>query len=61
MLIILSPAKSLDLETPVPVRARKYSQPEFLPEARRLVKTLKKLNPEELSEMMKVILCFTIQ
>ena len=50
MLIVLSPAKSLDLETPV--KTRKFSQPEFLADAKRLVKDLKKLNPEELSELM---------
>ena len=50
MLIVLSPAKSLDLESPVKVR--KFTQPVYLSEARRLVKDLKKLNPEELSELM---------
>ncbi|MEZ5489970.1 MAG: peroxide stress protein YaaA [Gammaproteobacteria bacterium] len=50
MLVVLSPAKSLDLESPV--ATRKFSQPEFLSEARKLVKDLKKLNPEELSELM---------
>ena len=50
MLIVLSPAKSLDLESPV--KSRKFSQPEFLADAKKLVKDLKKLNPEELSELM---------
>lgn len=52
MLIVLSPAKSLDLETPF--RARKFSQPEFLPDAKKLVKDLKKLNPDDLSELMNM-------
>lgn len=50
MLIVLSPAKSLDLDTPV--KTRNFSQPEFLADAKRLVKTLKGLNPEELSDLM---------
>lgn len=50
MLIVLSPAKSLDLESPV--RHRKFSQPEFLDEASKLVTKLKKLGPEQLSELM---------
>jgi cytoplasmic iron level regulating protein YaaA (DUF328/UPF0246 family) len=50
MLIVLSPAKSLDLETPV--KTRKFSQPAFLADAKRLVKKLKELNPEELSDLM---------
>ena len=50
MLIVLSPAKSLDLDTPV--KTRNFSQPEFLADAKRLVKTLKALNPEELSDLM---------
>lgn len=50
MLIVLSPAKSLDLDTPV--KTRNFSQPEFLADAKRLVKTLKTLNPEELSDLM---------
>ena len=52
MIIVLSPAKSLDLETPV--RTRKFSQPEFLADAGMLVKDLKKFNPEELSELMNM-------
>ena len=50
MLIVLSPAKSLDLESPV--RTRTFTQPEFLTDARNLVKDLKKLNPEQLSDLM---------
>jgi len=52
MLIVLSPAKSLDLETPV--RTRKFTQPEFLSDAKKLVKDLRKLGPEELSELMNM-------
>lgn len=52
MLIVLSPAKSLDLETPV--KTRKFSEPVFLSDARKLVKDLKKFNPEQLSELMNM-------
>jgi len=50
MLVVLSPAKSLDLDTPI--GKGEFTQPEFLSDARKLVKDLKKLNPEELSELM---------
>lgn len=50
MLVVLSPAKSLDLESPY--AKREFTQPEFLSDARKLVKDLKQLNPEELSELM---------
>lgn len=50
MLIILSPAKSLDLETPV--EGGQFSQPAFLGDARKLVQRLKAMNPEQLSELM---------
>jgi len=52
MLILLSPAKSLDLESPV--KARTFSQPAFLLDAGKLVRDLKKLNPEQLSELMNM-------
>jgi cytoplasmic iron level regulating protein YaaA (DUF328/UPF0246 family) len=50
MIVVLSPAKSLDLETPI--KTRKFSQPDFLTESNKLVKGLKKLNPEQLSDLM---------
>ncbi|MDT8398788.1 MAG: peroxide stress protein YaaA [Pseudomonadales bacterium] len=52
MLIVLSPAKTLDFDTPVPVR--QFTQPDFLPAAEKLVKALRKLSPEELSRLMAV-------
>jgi len=52
MLVVLSPAKSLDLETPI--RRRKFTQPRFLDEARKLVQQLQKLNPEQLSGLMNM-------
>ena len=50
MIVVLSPAKSLDLESPI--KTRKSSQPEFLTDSKKLVNGLKKLNHEQLSELM---------
>lgn len=52
MIVVISPAKSLDLESTL--KTRKFSQPEFLADSKRLVKDLKKLNPEQLSELMHI-------
>jgi len=52
MLIVVSPAKSLDFETPV--KTEKFSKPAFLSEATELVRDLKKLHPEELQELMGI-------
>lgn len=52
MLIIVSPAKTLDYETPV--KTRTHSQPRFLEDSQQLVKELKRLSPEDLTELMKV-------
>ena len=52
MLIVVSPAKSLDFETPV--KTEMFSKPAFLSEATELVRDLKKLHPEELQELMGI-------
>ena len=52
MLIVVSPAKSLDFETVV--KTKKFSEPAFLSEAAELVNGLKKLHPEELQELMGI-------
>ena len=52
MLIVISPAKTLDFET-VPV-TKDFTQPEFLKESRKLISELKKLNPAEVSSLMKI-------
>jgi len=56
MLVVLSPAKSLDFESPLPKVAatRPLSEPELLPEAQKLIKTLRKMSPEDLSELMHI-------
>ena len=52
MKIVLSPAKSLDFETPLPTN--RYSENNFLPEAAQLNKVLKELRPEDLSKLMSI-------
>ena len=52
MLIVISPAKTLDFET-API-TKDHSQPGFLKESRQLVSQLKKLTPTEVSSLMKI-------
>lgn len=52
MLFILSPAKTLDYSSQIPYSGQ--SDLEFMKESAQLVRILKKLNPEELSKLMKV-------
>ncbi len=52
MLIVVSPAKSLDYESKV--NKRKFTQPRFLNESQQLVDELKKLQPEDLSNLMDI-------
>lgn len=52
MIILLSPAKTLDYETPI--NDVSYSIPTFLPKSKNLIKTLKAKNPEEISSLMKI-------
>lgn len=52
MLIVVSPAKSLDFESPV--KTRKFSEPDYLQESTQLVSQLKKLDPEQFSELMNI-------
>lgn len=52
MKIVLSPAKSLDYETPLPTQ--KHTEPHFLEEARQLNKVLAKKKPKALSGLMAI-------
>lgn len=52
MLILISPAKTLDFETPV--RTRTATQPEFLDYSETLVKTLRKMPPDKLGNLMGI-------
>ena len=52
MLIVLSPAKTLDFETP-PTFAE-YTQPEFLDQSSDLIKGLRRLSPIEIGRLMNI-------
>ncbi len=52
MLIVVSPAKTLDFET-APVTER-YSQPEFIDHSKLLIDTLKKLSVQDVAGLMKL-------
>ncbi|QWD69048.1 peroxide stress protein YaaA [Polynucleobacter sp. VK25] len=50
MLIVLSPAKSLDYKTPAMVKAP--TMPEFVSESAKLIADLKKLGPQDVAKLM---------
>ena len=52
MLTIISPAKSLDFDSKV--ATKKYSNPQFLPEASELMGGLRKLSPAKISSLMSI-------
>lgn len=52
MLIVVSPAKTLDYESPV--TTRKHTEPVFLPEAQELVRQLQQLDAEDLCKLMHI-------
>ncbi|MDO1511882.1 peroxide stress protein YaaA [Maribacter confluentis] len=52
MKIIISPAKSLDYESTLPVK--EYTQPKFIDDAIKLNKILSKKKPKALSELMSI-------
>ncbi len=52
MLIVVSPAKSLDYESKLPTK--KHSEPRLLEESRELVGVMAKKSPRELSKMMSI-------
>lgn len=52
MIIVVSPAKSLDYDSPL--ATRRFTQPEFLKDSEQLVERLKSLSPEDLSELMDI-------
>jgi cytoplasmic iron level regulating protein YaaA (DUF328/UPF0246 family) len=52
MKIVISPAKSLDFETALPLE--KYSQPDFLAQSGKLNKVLQKKKPKALSALMSI-------
>ena len=52
VLILISPAKTLDFSTPAPIA--QFTQPDFLADTARLVKQLKQLSASEVSSLMKI-------
>ena len=52
MLIVLSPAKSLDYETPV--KFGDTTEPDFIPRSAELVSVLRQMSPAKLSTLMKI-------
>ncbi|WP_412971191.1 peroxide stress protein YaaA [Glaciecola sp. MF2-115] len=52
MLLVVSPAKNLDFESPLPID--EFTQPEMLNDAKKLVKTCKKLAPSDLASLMHI-------
>lgn len=52
MLIVVSPAKSLDFESKA--RTRKFTEPQYLKESTQLVSQLRKLSPDDFSELMHI-------
>jgi cytoplasmic iron level regulating protein YaaA (DUF328/UPF0246 family) len=52
MLTVISPAKTLDFDTPPP--RRKTSQPQFLDRSAQLVEEARQLNPDDIRELMGV-------
>ncbi|HEX2009388.1 MAG TPA: peroxide stress protein YaaA, partial [Roseateles sp.] len=52
MLYLLSPAKSLDYETPVPATvAALATEPQFVPRSAELIKVLKTKSPAAIAEL----------
>lgn len=52
MLVVISPAKSLDFKTP-PV-TKNFTMPEMLEDSQKLVARLKKMSPKQLSKLMGI-------
>jgi len=52
MLMVISPAKTLDYESPLVTE--EYTQPDFLEPARELIDQLKKLEPHQVSNLMSI-------
>lgn len=52
MLAIISPAKSLDFDSKIPIS--NHTQARLLPQAEELIKECRKLSPEEIGNLMKI-------
>ena len=52
MIIVLSPAKSLDYETPPHIK--KHTLPEFAEDSAELIEGLRKLSPQQIGSLMHI-------
>jgi hypothetical protein len=52
MIVVISPAKKLDFETPAPTK--KFTKPVDLKKSEELIKELRKCKPQEISKLMKL-------
>lgn len=52
MLMVISPAKTLDYETPA--TTSRYSQPQFMAQSAQLIEVMRKFSPQQLAELMKI-------
>jgi cytoplasmic iron level regulating protein YaaA (DUF328/UPF0246 family) len=52
MLIVISPAKTLDYETPA--KTKTFSEPDYLDQSQLLIEELQALNPAQISSLMKI-------
>ena len=52
MITVISPAKSLDFESPL--KTKQKSQPKFLDQSQQLIEELKGLAPQDIAELMKL-------
>jgi cytoplasmic iron level regulating protein YaaA (DUF328/UPF0246 family) len=52
MLIVLSPAKTLDYESPLKVKT--HSQPDFIPRSAELISLLREMSPAKIGGLMKI-------
>ena len=52
MLILISPAKTLDFETPPPIAD--FTQPDFLKQSRQLITELRALSPQAIASLMSI-------
>lgn len=52
MLLLLSPAKTLDYDSPL--TTRRFSQPDYLPQSQQLIERLRHFSPAALAELMSL-------